>query len=144
VILTDTNILLRSVHPQHPHYASAKNSVAKLRLRNEALCVAPQNLVEFWAVATRSQSENGLGMTAAQAAKELTEIQDFFRTLVYTPEVTQAWQRIVFAQGVSGKQTHDAHLVAIMQVNAVRSVLTFNETHFTRFPGITVLSPTQV
>jgi predicted nucleic acid-binding protein len=144
VILADTNILLRSMHPQHPHYASAKNALAKLRLRNEALCVAPQNLVEFWAVATRSQSENGLGMTAAQAARELTGIQDFFRPLLYTPEVTQAWQRIVVAQGVSGKQTHDAHLVAVMQVNAVESILTFNESHFRRFPGIMVLDPAQV
>ena len=40
--------------------------------------MAPQNLVEFWAVATRPQSENGLGLTAEQAAKELAGIQDFY------------------------------------------------------------------
>ena len=144
MILADTNILLRSIHPQHPHYASAKSALAQLRLRNEALCVAPQNLVEFWAVATRLPAENGLGLTVAQAVKELNEVQDFFRLLPYTPEVTRAWQQIVVAQAVCGKQTHDAHLVAIMQVNAVFSILTFNESHFRRFPGITVLDPAQV
>jgi predicted nucleic acid-binding protein len=85
-----------------------------------------------------------MGMTAAEAAKELTDVQDFFQLLPYTPEVVRAWQRIVIAQGVSGKQTHGAHLVAIMQVNNVASILTFNGSHFTRFPGITILNPAQV
>ncbi|HEY6345646.1 MAG TPA: PIN domain-containing protein [Bryobacteraceae bacterium] len=127
MVLTDTNILLRSIHPHHAHYAAAKSALNALRLRNEALCVAPQNLVEFWAVATRPRNENGLGLTTAQAANELTAIQDFFRVLPYTREVTRAWQRIVTTQAISGKQTHDAHLVAIMQVNSVRSILTFNK-----------------
>lgn len=83
-------------------------------------------------------------MTSAEAAKELTDVRDFFRLLPYTPEVVQAWQQIVIAQGVSGKQTHDAHLFAIMRVNAVASILTFNGSHFTRFPGITILDPVQV
>jgi len=48
------------------------------------------------------------------------------------------------AQGVMGKQTHDAHLVAIMRVNAVASILTFNVGHFQRFAGITVLEPSRV
>lgn len=144
MILADTNILLRAVHPQHPHYGSAKNALNTLRRRNEALCVAPQNLVGFWAVAIRPRNENGLGLTTAQAANELTAVQDFFRLFLYTPEVTESWKRIVETQGVSGKQTHDAHLVAIMQVNAVPSILTFNGSHFERFLGITVLDPAQV
>jgi len=89
VILADTNILLRSIHPQHPHYASAKNALNVLRRGNEGLCVAPQNLVEFWAVATRPQSDNGMGLTTTQAANELTAIQDFFRVLPHTPDVTK-------------------------------------------------------
>ena len=115
-----------------------------LRRSNEVLCVAPQNLVEFWAVATRPRDDNGLGLTTAQAAKELSAVQDFFRLLPYTPDVTEAWKQIVTAQGVSGKQTHDAHLVSIMQVHSVKTILTFNTGHFARFPGITVVDPTQV
>ncbi len=144
MILADTNILLRSVHPQHPLYSLARNALSELRLRNEALCVAPQNLVEFWAVATRPPDENGLGMTARQAAKELSDVQDFFRLLLYTPQVLETWQRIVLAQAVSGKQTHDAHLVAMMQVHSVASILTFNHGDFKRYPGITALNPADV
>lgn len=144
MILTDTNILLRSIHPQHPHHAWAKSAVNTFRRRNNVLCVAPQNLVEFWAVATRPRDDNGLGLTTAQATKELSAVLDFFRLLPHTPDVTEAWKQIVTAQGVSGKQTHDAHLVAIMQVHSVQTILTFNAGHFVRFPGITVVDPTQV
>lgn len=40
-----------------------------------------------------------------------------------------------------GKQTHDTHLVAVMQANQIASVLTFNGRDFARFAGINVLDP---
>jgi len=64
--LVDTNILLRSLQPAHHHYAIAHNAIAKLR-REDSLCIAAQNLVEFWAVVTRPIQENGLGMTHVRA-----------------------------------------------------------------------------
>ena len=140
-VLVDSNILLRSLHPGHPHYAAAENSVAELRLRNETLCIAPQTLIEFWAVA---REDNGLGLPTARVATELMSLRRLFRLLPSTPEVLEAWQRIVVTHGIVGKQTHDAHLVAIMQVHSVQSVLTFNVSHFTRFPNITVLNPAQI
>src|SRR5260370_5380776 len=143
-ILADTNILLRSLYPEHPHYSIAESALSTLRLHNETLCIAAQNLIEFWAVATRSRDENGLGMTTARAAGEIATLRRFFRLLASTPDVLEAWQRIVTNLGISGKQTHDAHLVAIMQVYAVRTILPFNAGHFKRFTGITVLDPSQV
>ena len=144
MILADTNILLRSLHPQHPHYDLAKSALKLLRLQNETLCVAPQNLVEFWAVATRPVNENGLGLTVARVAGEIAILRQLFRVLPYTAEVLERWQHLVTTQGVVGKQTHDAHLVAIMQLNSVTSILTFNGVHFRRFPGVGVLDPEQV
>jgi hypothetical protein len=58
--------------------------------------------------------------------------------------VLEAWQRIVVMEGVIGKQTHDAHLLAIMQVHAVATILAFNVSHFERFPGVATISPFQV
>ena len=143
-VLTDTNILLRSLYPEHPHYGAAENALASLRFRNETLCVAPQNLIEFWAVATRPRDANGLGMTPARAASEIAILRQFFRVLPATPDVLETWQRIVVSLGISGRQTHDAHLVAIMQVYSVTNILTFNGVDFRRFPGITVLDPAEV
>ena len=68
MILLDTNILARSAQPGHSQYQSAIAAVDTLRLRNETLCLVPQVLYEYWVVATRPVEQNGLGMTAAEAA----------------------------------------------------------------------------
>ena len=102
-------------------------------MRDETLCIAPQNLTEFWAVATRPLKKNGLGMTTAEAESELISIRQFFRLLPYTLEVLEKWQWLVVHHAVSGKQSHDAHLAAIMQVHAVTDILTFNVSDFSRF-----------
>jgi len=143
-VLIDSNILLRALHPDHPHYPLAGNSVAALRLRGETLCVAPQTLIEFWAVATRPRDDNGLGLAPGRVAAELTQLRRLFRLLSSNPDVYDAWQRIVETHNVIGKQTHDAHLVTIMQVHSVENILTFNVSHFTRFPGIAVLNPANI
>jgi predicted nucleic acid-binding protein len=142
--LVDSNILLRTLHPAHPHQQIAERAVERLRLRNETLCLAPQNLIEFWAVATRSRDENGLGMSQERAATELTKLRRLFQLLPATSDVFETWQRIVISQQVVGKQTHDAHLVAAMQVHHVGNILTFNVGHFQRFSGVTVLNPSEV
>ena len=142
--LADTNVLLRSISPEHVHYSAAENALAALRLRNEPLCIAPQNLIECWAVATRPRDEHGLGMTTARATNEIVSLRRFFRLLPSNPGVLEAWQRIVTNLGISGKQTHDAHLVAVMEVHSIMTILTFNTAHFRRFAGITALDPTEM
>lgn len=60
-ILVDTNVLLRSAQPTHPLCSQATNSVARLMRDNHSLFVCPQNIAEFWNVATRPADRNGLG-----------------------------------------------------------------------------------
>ncbi|MEO8126116.1 MAG: PIN domain-containing protein [Bryobacteraceae bacterium] len=143
VILLDSNVLLRSVQPHHPHCSWAETFVATLRLRNDTLCVAPQNLIEFWAVATRPADDNGLGMSPSAAAGELARLLRLFRLLPSTPEVFERWRELASSFGVSGKQAHDAHLVALMLAYAVGNILTFNGSDFRRYAGITALDPRQ-
>jgi hypothetical protein len=75
VILVDTNILLRS-HPSDPHYPAVERALAKLRQNRQVLCIAPQNLVEFWVVATRPIENNGLGMQPAAAVAEIQRLRE--------------------------------------------------------------------
>jgi predicted nucleic acid-binding protein len=51
---------------------------------------------------------------------------------------------MVLALEITGKQTHNAHLAAVMEVHSVTNILTFNTSHFGRFPGIRVLDPDRV
>ena len=101
-------------------------------------------MIDFWAVATRQRTENGRRITHARAAAEIENLRRLFRLLPPNLGVFDSWQRLVLDLGVIGKQTHDTHLVATMQVHSVGSILTFNVRDFTRFPGITVIDPAQV
>jgi predicted nucleic acid-binding protein len=142
-LLVDTNILLRSVQTHHPHYALVERAFLALRAQREALYVTVQNFVEFWAVATRPEkSENGLGMSPDMAAKELAVLKDLFQLLPEPDSVFTEWERLVTTYKVSGKNTHDARLVATMRLHGIEKILTFNVPDFERFPGIIVLNPT--
>jgi len=138
-VLVDTNILLRLLQPQHPHARIAEEALDELRRRDEVLNVTSQNLVEFWAVITRPIHENGLGFTTTQAIAELQALKRFFALLPEVP-LHEQWERLVGTHSVSGKNTHDARLVAAMIVHGVNAILTFNVQDFTRYP-ISVFDP---
>ena len=140
-ILIDTNILMRSTDTSSVDFLIARRALHVLRQRGSDLCLAPQNIIEFWAVATRRREDNGLGMSHPEVAVEVRKLRRLFQILWTTPEVFEVWLRLVTQSQVTGKQTHDAHLVAVMQAYAISSVLTFNGAHFRRFPGINVLDP---
>jgi predicted nucleic acid-binding protein len=141
--LIDTNILLRTLQPHHPHCAQPERAVAALRTANEVLHVAAQNLIEFWAVATRPESENGLGMSIEAASRELTALKRLFSLLPEAP-VFDEWERLVAMYGVSGKNTHDARLVASMKAHGIARILTFNVQDFARYREIEALHPDAV
>lgn len=140
-VLIDTNILTRSVQPSHSMHRQAVNAVSELKIRGGDLCICPQNLVEFWVVATRPQTVNGLDMSASDAALELTKIRSLFRLLEDNSLIYSEWERIVVEYRVSGKNAHDARLVAAMKTHGVSQLLTFNGDDFKRYSDITVLSP---
>ncbi len=144
MLLTDTNILLRALYPDHPHYALAKRALKTLRHRAEVLCVTPQNIIEFWTVATRTREHNGLGLQLAQVVEEVKDIRALFRLLPDTPEILDIWNQLVIDHNVMGKPTHDAHIVAAMKAHSVTCILTFNGGDFKRFPGIDVVNPADV
>jgi hypothetical protein len=52
----------------------------------------PQNLVEFWAVATRSLTYNGLGLATSAALMELERLKSMFLLLPETPAIYPAWE----------------------------------------------------
>jgi predicted nucleic acid-binding protein len=51
---------------------------------------------------------------------------------------------LVVGYGVTGKSTHDARLVALMVDRGIPKLLSFNDSHFTRYAEIVVLNPFDV
>lgn len=142
--LVDTNVLLRLVQLSSPSHTDARRASLTLRKRGEELFITPQNLIEFWAVATRPVADNGLGLAVAQAARELRKLKRFFRLRPDTPAIFPEWEKLVTTYQVSGKQVHDARLVAAMQAHGLTHILTFNTNDFNRYGGITAINPQTV
>jgi predicted nucleic acid-binding protein len=70
-LLIDTNVLLRTLQVRHPQYEVVARAFETLPARGYELHLVPQNLTELWVVATRPVSQNGLGLSTAEAATEL-------------------------------------------------------------------------
>jgi predicted nucleic acid-binding protein len=145
--LLDTNVLVRSADPQSAQHAAATAAISSLTASGALLHVAPQVLIEFWAVATRPISANGLGKTTAEAVALVGSWKRGFAVLPDAPAIFDEWQRLVSSYGVSGKPTHDARLVAVMKAHGLTHFLTFNGGDFARYEsgeGITVIEPANV
>jgi predicted nucleic acid-binding protein len=138
--LVDTNLLLRSAQPLHPMHQAAVATLRRLKRDKGVLCIAPQNLIEFWAVATRPVENNGLGRSVAQAAQELAELKKLFTLLPDSPAIFPEWEKLVVSCEVKGKPTHDARIVAIMKANGIDHLVTFNSSDFKRF-SVTIIEP---
>ena len=143
-MLVDTSILLRTLQLQHPQLPVVRSAIKSLTAQGRDLHIAPQNLVELWVVATRPADYNGLGMTPAAAAAELTRLKSIFLLLPETPAIYPVWESLVAQHQVSGKPAHDARLVAAMKVHGLSGILTFDRSGFSRFPGIEVVNPVDV
>lgn len=140
-VLVDTNLLTRSLQPASPDFAVATSALRELNRQQEQLCVVPQVIYEFWTVCTRPLGENGLALTTDDANLEQLRVLSLFTLLPDSPALFTEWQRLVVQHKVKGKSAHDARLVAAMIVHEMKSILTFNGTDFSRYPGIAVLSP---
>ena len=142
--LLDTNVLLRGLDRNHPHCRLVRRAVIILRRQERQLFVTPQNLIEFWAVATRPVDANGLGMSVQWAAAQLVRIKRFFTVLTEASQGLAEWERLVIQHQVSGKKAHDARLVAAMRLHGITHVLTFNVDDFARYPCVIALHPQDV
>lgn len=142
--LVDTNFLLRLAQSTSPLQQYARNAYSTLRSQGEILTIVPQNVVEFWAVATRPVNANGLGLSIDLASGELTQMKQLFVLQPDTPEILPIWEQLVIAHQVMGKQVHDTRLVAAMLVHQISHLLTFNTNDFKRFTEITTVDPREI
>jgi len=146
--LVDTNVLVRLANTDDPQYQVASDLIQSLHESGDLLQITSQVLIEFRAVATRPIAANGLGLSGAQAEAKAAKFEGMFPLLEETPAIFPLWKALVAAEGVIGKQVHDARLVAVCHAHQVTHLLTFNGTHFARLsrfgPGVELVDPSKV
>lgn len=143
-VLVDTNVILRSTQPAHPGYSLSVTAISQLGGAEFELCLVPQSIYEYWGVATRPATVNGLGMTAIEVDRQVQELLSKFTLLRDERGIYSRWYHLVITHGVQGKPAHDTRLVAAMERHGVKHLLTFNKSDFARFPAIHALSPDEI
>ncbi|MCX6621969.1 MAG: type II toxin-antitoxin system VapC family toxin [Acidobacteria bacterium] len=141
--LIDTNVLLRLADNRSPEHTVAEAAIEHLLADKICLFISTQVLVEFWSVATRPESVNGLGWSTATAAEGIRALREQFPLLAESPAVLDRWFEIVDRCHVAGKRTHDARLAALLLVHGLERLLTFNTSDFPRSWGIDAEHPKQ-
>ena len=139
--LVDTNVLLRATRRADPQHQVASTSLGRLANQGTLLYYTPQNIAELWNTMTRPAARNGLGLSAAEADREVRAIETGMILLPDNEAIYREWRRIIVQHGVLGVQVYDARLAASMIVHGVTSILTFNVADFSRFTGLTALHP---
>ncbi len=143
-VLIDSNVLLRRAQPSHVAHTVSVQRVAKLLASGTQVCFTPQNITEFWAVATRPIENNGLGWPHETVMAEVSMIEQLLTLLPDSPAIFPEWKRLVLRYKVSGVKSHDARLAAVAKVYRIKSILTFNSGDFARYEHLAVLNPCDV
>jgi len=92
-IAVDTNALLRFFQRSHPQHLVVRGAARRLRVSGEDVCVLPQNVVEYWNVATRPPAaRGGFGLTLRQANQQVRTTERLFTLLPDTPDVHIEWK----------------------------------------------------
>jgi predicted nucleic acid-binding protein len=141
--LADSNILISLVKRDHPEYPLVRGAVLALREKGVKLGFTLQNMAEFWNASIRPKERNGFGLTIEETERNAQEIERSFVFLADNEAVYREWRRIVVQHRVSGVQVHDARLAAAMYVHGITHILTFNESDYSRFGGLTAIHPNE-
>ena len=120
---------------------TARDSLRRLYQEGHEPCIVPQNISEFWSVCTRPAKLNGLGNDIPATDRLASRIESLFVLLPESPHIFRRWRDLVVRYEIRGAKVHDARIVAAMMEHQVNAILTFNESDFARFSGITILDP---
>ncbi len=139
--LLDSNILTALSKKHSDQYTHVRQAISKIRSEKESIFLIPQNLVEFWSVATRPLDVNGLNLTTQNAALEIRLFRATFNFIDDRPNLFDEWENLFQKYQVKGKNVHDARIVAAMLQHGIAKLLTFNVKDFKRFNEISVVDP---
>lgn len=136
----DTNVLLRVADTSETSNI-AVSAIAKILKEGNQCVITSQVIVEFWAVATRPLTVNGLGWTPEEAREKIDLIKSQFVLLEEKNDILRTWLELVTDYGIKGKRCHDIRLLAVMKCHHISHILTFNPKDFIQLPEIIIVNP---
>ena len=132
-VMLDTNVLLAATDEGSAGHHDALMIMNEWAAGGTTLCTSGQILREYLAVATRPVEQNGLGLKPADAVGNVRAIRERTAFLAEDARVADRLQGLLADLECSGKQVHDANVVATMLGHGVGTVVTMNVADFAPF-----------
>jgi predicted nucleic acid-binding protein len=132
-LLLDTNIYLAATDEGRAEHRRAISAIDTWPALGTALYTCGQVLREYLSVATRPAAANGLGMPQADAVANVRALRSRLRFLAETDKAVEQLLDLLDGVECTGKQIHDANLVAIMLAHGIDTIVTMNAEDFMRF-----------
>jgi predicted nucleic acid-binding protein len=140
--LLDTNILIHALDPSSAYYPACDALLARTKVADAGLCVAPQNLAEFFAITTSARRVP----IPRKPEEALAVIEQFLERpglelLPMPTDIVSRWVALARRHPVVGGDVFDLQLVATMLASGVDRIYTFNRDDFVPFSELEVIVP---
>lgn len=139
-VFLDTNVLVYVSRPTAPEHAVAQRILGQLEADGGALWISQQVFREYLSVITRPQA-TASALPMATALADVRRFRASFEIAEDSSTVLDRLLQLLTTHPVTGKQVHDANLVATMLEHDVCRLLTFNTADFQRFADVITLVP---
>ena len=131
-LFVDSNVLVYAQLAESPWHEPARHALQQAAKAQRSLWISRQVIREYAVIMSRPQT-----FAAPLAAEILIQrigyLQQHFRVADDTAAVTEALLKLLKNYAIGGKQVHDANIVATLQVQGIRHLLTHNAKDFARF-----------
>ena len=132
-IVLDTNVLLAATDTARQEFGRARAALDEWPAHGTTLYTSGQILREYLCVATRPEERNGLGLSRADAIANVRALRGRLRLLAENEKATDRLLELLDSVECTGKQVHDANIVAVMLAHGVDTLATINVDDFVRF-----------
>lgn len=136
LVVVDTNILLAATDQSRTTHSAA---TAFLNQDERQLALTPQIVREYLAVATRPIEVNGFGMSGVNAVANVSQFLSDMTLLSEDIATVGHLMGLVARDSATGKQVHDANIVAVALAHRAAAIVTDNVRHFSRFADLVAI-----
>jgi predicted nucleic acid-binding protein len=143
-VFLDTNVLLAATDEGRKEHRVAAAALDDWPAAGITLYTSGQIRREYLSVAARSPQQNGLGLAQADALINIRALSTRLHFLEENLRVSERLLALLEVTPCSGKQVHDANVVATMLSHGIETLVTINMDDFARFKSYVTLAALDV
>jgi predicted nucleic acid-binding protein len=140
-VMLDTSVFLSATDEGRAEHRKAMLIFNDWAGGGTTLYASGQIMREYLAVATRPADKNGLGLKQADALANVRALRQRTSLLAEDGKVADRLLSLLDDTPCTGKQVHDANVIATMLVHGISTLVTINVADFTRFERHVMLVP---